>query len=313
MNLVRFLKDWTLPVAMAAGVSGYFLFAEAGALSPLRPAAGRAASALTPALVFAQLLLVFCKVRPSELRVRALHGWLLAVQLAACLGLAGALAWCPAGAVRHEVLEGAMVCFICPTATAAAVVTGKLGGSAATLTTYTLLSNLLAAVVVPLVFPWVEPHAGVSFWGAFLRILGKVFPLLICPFLLACALRRFAPGAHGWLVARGGAAFYLWGVALAIVSGQTAALLAGSAAPARVKWLLALAGLAACVVVYTAFVLLLESVDSGFTELPLDDLQHDSTATAWLLILMMYGVVTTYFSFRAFYHSPEESRHEVDD
>lgn len=246
MNLVRFLKDWTLPVAMAAGVSGYFLFAEAGALSPLRPAAGRAASALTPALVFAQLLLVFCKVRPSELRVRALHGWLLAVQLAACLGLAGALAWCPAGAVRHEVLEGAMVCFICPTATAAAVVTGKLGGSAATLTTYTLLSNLLAAAVVPLVFPWVEPHAGVSFWGAFLRILGKVFPLLICPFLLACALRRFAPGAHGWLVARGGAAFYLWGVALAIVSGQTAALLAGSAAPARVKWLLALAGLAAC-------------------------------------------------------------------
>ena len=73
------------------------------------------------------------------------------------------------------------------------------------------------------------------------------------------------------------------------------------------------AGLAACVVVYTAFVLLLASVDSGFTELPLDDLQHDSTATAWLLILMMYGVVTTYFSFRAFYRSPEESRHEVDD
>jgi BASS family bile acid:Na+ symporter len=31
-----------------------------------------------------------------------------------------------------------MVCLICPTATAAAVVTGKLGGSASTLTTYTL-------------------------------------------------------------------------------------------------------------------------------------------------------------------------------
>ena len=81
----------------------------------------------------------------------------------------------------------------------------------------------------------------------------------------------------------------------------------------RLGWLFVPAGLAACVVVYTAFVLLLESVDSGFTELPLDDLQHDSTATAWLLMLMMYGVVTTYFSFRAFYHSPEESRHEVDD
>lgn len=81
----------------------------------------------------------------------------------------------------------------------------------------------------------------------------------------------------------------------------------------RLGWLFVLAGLAACVVVYTAFVLLLASVDSGFTELPLDDLQHDSTATAWLLMLMMYRIVTTYFSFRAFYHSPEESRHEVDD
>ncbi len=252
MGIVRFLKNWTLPVAMATGVSGYFLFAEASFLSPARPAAGRLAAAATPLLVFTQLLLVFCKVKPSELRVRALHGWLLCIQLAACVGLAAALAWMPLDEVYHEVLEGAMVCFICPTATAAAVVTGKLGGSAATLTTYTLLSNLLAATVVPLVFPWVEPHAGVTFWGAFLRILGKVFPLLICPFLLACLLRRFAPRAHGFLLSRSGAAFYLWGVALAIVSGQTAASLAGSAAPAGVKWLLALAGLAACAVQFWA-------------------------------------------------------------
>lgn len=59
--------------------------------------------------------------------------------------------------------EGAMVCLICPTATAAAVITGKLGGSAASLTTYTLLSNLLAAMAVPLVFPLVEPHADITF------------------------------------------------------------------------------------------------------------------------------------------------------
>ena len=61
--------------------------------------------------------------------------------------------------VYREVFEGAMVCFICPTATAAAVITAKLGGSASTLTTYTLLSNLLAAIVVPVIFPLVEPHA----------------------------------------------------------------------------------------------------------------------------------------------------------
>lgn len=77
-----------------------------------------------------------------------------------CGGFAGVLS--NGGDVSGS-FEGAMVCLICPTATAAAVITGKLGGSASSLTTYTLLSNLLAAVVVPLVFPWVEPHADVTF------------------------------------------------------------------------------------------------------------------------------------------------------
>ena len=146
----------------------------------------------------------------------------------------------------REVFEGAMVCLICPTATAAAVITGKLGGSAASLTTYTLMSNLLAAVAVPLVFPLVEPHSDVTFWLAFLKILSKVFPLLLCPFLLAWLLRLWMPVVHQWLLERHSAAFYLWGVALAIVSGQTVRSLANSTAPAYVEWLIALAGLVAC-------------------------------------------------------------------
>lgn len=77
-----------------------------------------------------------------------------------CCRLVGML---PYGGDVSGSFEGAMVCLICPTATAAAVITGKLGGSASSLTTYTLLSNLLAAVAVPLVFPWVEPHANITF------------------------------------------------------------------------------------------------------------------------------------------------------
>ena len=81
-----------------------------------------------------------------------------------------------------------------PTATAAAVITGKLGGSASSLTTYTLLSNVLAAIVVPLMFPLVEPHADITFVTAFLKILSKVFPLLLCPFFLAMLFRYFLSG-----------------------------------------------------------------------------------------------------------------------
>ena len=176
--VIRFLKNWTLPVAMCVGAIGYFLFANLPFMAPLKPMTNALVAILTPLLIFAQLLLTFCKVSPQELVPSAWHGWLLLIQLFSCMVLAALLLWVPMNVEYKEVFEGAMVCFICPTATAAAVITGKLGGSASSLTTYTLLSNLLAAVVVPLVFPLVEPHADISFFAAFLKILSKVFPLL---------------------------------------------------------------------------------------------------------------------------------------
>lgn len=243
---IRFLKDWTLPVAMVAGTLAYFAFAKVSVLAPLKPLVNASVAVLTPLLIFAQLLLTFCKVDVADLKPKAWHGWLLLFQTLSCLLLSSLLVFCPMDELYREVFEGAMVCLICPTATAAAVITGKLGGSAASLTTYTLMSNLLAAVAVPLVFPLVEPHSEVTFWLAFLKILSKVFPLLLCPFLLAWLLRLWMPALHHWLLERHNAAFYLWGVALAIVSGQTVRSLVNSTAPVYVEWLIALAGLVAC-------------------------------------------------------------------
>ena len=147
-----------------------------------------------------------------------------------------------------EVFEGAMVCLICPTATAAAVITGKLGGSASSLTTYTLLSNLLAAIAVPLLFPLVEPHADLTFLSAFLKILSKVFPLLLFPFFLAMLFRYYLPAVRRFLLGFHDLAFYLWGVSLAIVTGQTVRSLVVSDAPVGVEILIALAGSVACAV-----------------------------------------------------------------
>ena len=209
--IIRFLKDWTLPVAMIAGTLAYFLFARVPVLAPVKPLVNALVAILTPLLIFAQLLLTFCKVDFADLKPKAWHGWLLLFQTVSCLLLSALLVYCPMNELYGEVFEGAMVCLICPTATAAAVITGKLGGSAASLTTYTLMSNLLAAVAVPLVFPLVEPHADVTFWLAFLKILSKVFPLLLCPFLLAWLLRIWLPAVHQWLLERHTAAFYLWG------------------------------------------------------------------------------------------------------
>ena len=139
--VIRFLKNWTLPVAMCVGAIGYFLFANLPFMAPLKPMTNALVAILTPLLIFAQLLLTFCKVSPQELVPSAWHGWLLLIQLFSCMVLAALLLWVPMNVEYKEVFEGAMVCFICPTATAAAVITGKLGGSASSLTTYTLLSN----------------------------------------------------------------------------------------------------------------------------------------------------------------------------
>lgn len=244
--LLRFLKNWTLPVAMLTGTLVYFLFAKTPVLSPVASALSGVVERLTPALIFAQLLLTFCKVDWRDLKPKWWHVWLLLFQLVSSLFLATFLVIAPLQEGYRCLLQGVMVCLICPTATAAAVITAKLGGSASALTTYTLLSNLLAAVTVPLVFPLVEARAGVSFLFAFSNILSKVFPVLLIPFFLACVLRAYFPKIHHLLLGASDIAFYLWAIALSIVSGQTVRSLVLSEASWMLECSIALAGLLAC-------------------------------------------------------------------
>lgn len=231
---------------MLTGTVGYFLLAGLPCLASLKPGLNRLMELLTPALIFAQLLLTFCKIEVRELRPKAWHGWLLLFQAVSSMAVVGFLLFCPMDDGYRAVFEGMMVCLVCPTATAAAVITGKLGGSVESLTTYTLLSNLLAAFIVPLVFPLVELQAGMTFFSAFLTMQGKVFPLLLLPFFTACLLRKFLPVVHHCLLRFHTAAFYLWAVALVIVSGQTVRSLMTGGASVFVEVLIALVCLTVC-------------------------------------------------------------------
>ena len=197
--MLKFLKNWTLPIAMLVGAVGYPVFISF--------------SFLTPILIFTMLLLTFCKVSPRDLKPKPLHLWLLLIQIFGSL-----IVYLLLYRFNKIVAEGAMVCVICPTATAAAVITSKLGGSAASLTTYTLIANIGAAIAVPILFPLIEANPDISFIDAFLVILSKVFPLLICPFLAAWFLQRFIPKVHKVLLGYHELAFYLWGIPLAIVT-----------------------------------------------------------------------------------------------
>ena len=242
--MLKFIKNWTLPLAMLVGTLAYLVFAKWTFLAPAKPYVHGFVSFITPWLIFAQLLLTFCKIDVKELAPKRWHLWLLMIQGFSCALMAGILLRVPMGDWGIGIGQGMMVCFICPTATAAAVITAKLGGNAATLTTYTLLSNLLGAVMVPLVFPLVEPHEGLTFWSAFFKILAKVFPLLLAPFFVAQLLKHFMKSVHRWLMEHSGMAFYIWAFALALVMGQTARSLLNSDMSA---WLVALGGLFTCV------------------------------------------------------------------
>lgn len=221
MNIIRFCKNWTLPIAMVSGVLLYVVYVNIPALAPTKPFVARAVDIIQPLLIFTMLFLAFCKISLHDLRPCRWHLWLLLIQGGSFSLMALLLILLPHFPARILV-EGAMLCMICPTATASAVVTRKLGGDAGHITTYIILANLLTSFLVPLLLPLVHPQPGVSFASAFTLTLGKVFPLLLCPFVAAILLRYLCPKLHARVAEYQDLSFYLWAVALTIAIAVTA-------------------------------------------------------------------------------------------
>lgn len=219
-SVKAFLKDWMLIIAILAGVAGYFAYASLPCLSFTHSAVEKAIGWLQPLLIFSMLFLTFCRVNPSEIRIHRWHIWLLLVQGGVFTAIGCFLAGLPQGSLR-VVLEGAMICMICPTATAGAVVTRKLGGDVGGITTYTLLINILCALLIPALIPFVHPHPDMSVWKSALIILAKVFPLLLLPFGAAMVLRWLSPELCRKIGSHADLGFYLWAVALALAIAVT--------------------------------------------------------------------------------------------
>ena len=156
-------------------------------------------------VIFLMLLVPYCKLSLGELRIAPLHVRLLLVQIAGGLGLYLALA-----PIDPLLAQGTFICVLAPTATSAAVVTGMLGGSVASLATYCLLSNMVVALISPVVFSFVGSQVSLPLLDSLLRIGRQMIPLLILPFVAALALQRFWPRAYRALRQRQSISFYLW-------------------------------------------------------------------------------------------------------
>lgn len=220
MDILKFVKKWSLLCAMAFGAAVYLLFSRVPALVPVGDVAGPYAMDVVPCTLFALLYVTFCKIDIKEMKPRAWHFILQGIRTA--MSALFVVLICQTDDFETKlVLEGVFICVICPTASAAAVVTEKLGGSIGTLTTYTIIANIFTMIIIPLFFPMVEKEADITFIGTSLMVLRNVTSVLVVPLLLALLSRRYVPRFTQWLQQFRNLGFYLWCFNLSIVTGET--------------------------------------------------------------------------------------------
>ncbi len=220
MSILSFVKKWTLPVAICVGTLFYLLFSSIDLLVPVGNVVGPLLADTLPYGMFIILYVTFCKIKVREMKPRAWHLWLQVSRLVMAL----LLVWFIVNAGNADtklVLEGAFVCVICPTAAAAAVVTEKLGGSIASLTTFTIIDNLVTSLIIPLLFPLVEKEVHVPFITMSLLVLRNVASVLVAPLVLALLTRRLAPRLNDRICRTKNIGFYMWCFNLAVVTGLT--------------------------------------------------------------------------------------------
>ncbi len=231
----RRAKPWVLPLAMLCGLL-FHPWLEAVAW-------------VVPYLIFTMLTITFCRVRPRQFEISPMLWIMLAIQLAG-----SAVVFLVLRPFSLDVAQAIFICVLCPTATAAPVVTGMLGGSVPRVAAYSVLCNLAVALLAPLLFVWVgEGAAAMSFADEFKSVALQVAPLIVLPLALAFGLYFFAPKVHSAIGSVQGVSFYLWAVSLVVVVGRAVAfILAEPAAAIPEMIVIALGAGIVCVLQFAA-------------------------------------------------------------
>lgn len=197
---------------------------------------------LSPCLIFIMLLITFCRVSAHEFKVTRFIWALLCVQI-----LGSVAAYAVVAPFSADVAQGVFICIFCPTATAAPVITGMLGGSVSRLVTYSIFSNVAAAILAPALFTLMCPGTEVGFVDSMTAICMKVFPLILSPLALALLFQAYMPRVHDAIAARQSLSFYIWAVALIIVVGNAVSFIMSEPSDRIPEMIvIAVASLAAC-------------------------------------------------------------------
>ena len=204
------IKPYVLPVALLLGALFHNVCASI--------------AFITPYIVFTILLLTFSAVEIKSLRLSWLDLWLALFQMSVSIG--GYYLLVALGA-NEIIAQGLLIGVLCPVAASVAVISCMMGANRRTVTTYTIVGNLMVAVVAPLYFTIIT-HTGhnagaheVSFFESFWMILKKIGPTIGFPFFIVLFLQNILPKVNNTMAKYKGASFYLWACALFINLGQT--------------------------------------------------------------------------------------------
>ena len=169
-SLHRNLKTAAMPAAMVFG---------ALLCRPITALEQATQQMITPALIFLMLFITFCRVKPNQMKLSMLHFWLLLFQIIVSIGVY--LLLLPFDPI---IAQGGMICILAPIAMAAVVIGGMLGANVATMATYSLLCNMVIALLAP------RRTDIYGQWGLYVRTDSEQGgPLLIMPFIVAQACR----------------------------------------------------------------------------------------------------------------------------
>ncbi len=152
----------------------------------------------------------------KKIHIEKLHVWLIGFQL-----VVAAIFYFIFIPFDGVLAQGAMMGVLAPTAVSATVIAVVLGGSMASMVSYTILSSIVIAVVAPIAFSLIGFSEGVTFWHSCLIILKKVAPVILFPMVLAFVFQKSLPKTTSFIVKRKMLPFYLWAITLTVAMGQT--------------------------------------------------------------------------------------------
>ena len=173
---------------------------------------------ITPYLIFTILLLNNVAVDMKKLKVTMLDVWIMVFQIVVSLG---SYFLFKAFGASELVAQGVLVGVLCPVAASSVVIATMLGANRETVTTYTIVGNLMVAIVAPIYFSFIGTLQDLPFLDSVWLIFRRIAPTIALPFFAALFLQRFLPGVNDFLCRYKGLSFYLWAAALTITLGQT--------------------------------------------------------------------------------------------